>query len=300
MASAESYVFVGAGRLTGGTVGGLFRQRVGDDRWERVAGGLPDQTGIQAVTVHPTSPGVVFAGALDGPYRSDDGGATWKRGDFPRDLQVWAITVHPTNPRVVYAGTSPTGVFRSEDGGDTWRRLPNAVQPERIKMGFACRVMRIAIVAGATDEIYAALEVGGAMRSLDGGESWMDCSGDLVGLADRSGELNGELVIGDAEHHAPPDHAQARIPHPVLLRSGERQVCGQCFQIRPDRGATRQRDCRADHVDRFDSTGWTNADGEKKDRQNACRGNFAGAEHHTISNSLICRYPRQFCGIRQT
>jgi len=185
MANAESFVFVGAGRLTGGTVGGLFRQRVGDDRWERLAGGLPEQTGIQAVTVHPTSPGVVFAGALDGPYRSDDGGATWKRGDFPRDLQVWAITVHPTNPRVVYAGTSPAGVFRSEDGGDSWTRLPNAVQPERIKMGFACRVMRIAIVAGATDEIYAALEVGGAMRSLDGGDSWMDCSGDLVGLAER-------------------------------------------------------------------------------------------------------------------
>jgi photosystem II stability/assembly factor-like uncharacterized protein len=186
MANSElSHVFVGAGQLTGGTLGGLFRQRVGGDRWERLTSGLPERAGIQAITVHPANPQTIFAGAQDGPYRSDDGGATWTRPDFPRDLAVWSITVHPTNPRVIYAGTSPVGVFRSEDCGDTWRRLPNAVQPERLKMGFACRVMRIAIVPGPPDEIYAALEVGGAMRSLDGGDSWMDCSGDLVGLADR-------------------------------------------------------------------------------------------------------------------
>ena len=186
MASADiSYVFVGAAQLTGGTLGGLFRQRVGDDRWERLTKGLPDPAMIHAITVHPADPRVIFAGTQDGPYRSDDGGDNFRRPEFPRDLQVWSITVHPTQPRVVYAGTSPVGVFRSEDGGDTWRRLPNAVQPERLKMSFACRVMRIAIAPGPSDEVYAALEVGGAMRSLDGGESWMDCSGDLVGLAER-------------------------------------------------------------------------------------------------------------------
>jgi photosystem II stability/assembly factor-like uncharacterized protein len=183
--SDHSYVFVGSGQWTGGTRGGLFRQAVGDDRWEPLTKGLPEPAAIQAITVHPGNPRTIFAGTQDGPYRSDDGGTTWTRPDFPRDRQVWSITVHPTNPRVIYAGTSPIGVFQSEDGGDTWRRLPNAVQPERLKMGFACRVMRLAIVPGRPDEIYAALEVGGAMRSLDGGENWTDCSDDLVALAER-------------------------------------------------------------------------------------------------------------------
>jgi photosystem II stability/assembly factor-like uncharacterized protein len=166
-----SHVFVGAAQLTGGTLGGLFRQRVGDDRWERLTKGLPDPPMIQAVTVHPGNPQVIFVGTHDGPYRSDDGGNAFKRPDFPRDLQVWSITVHPTKPRVIYAGTAPVGVFRSEDGGDTWRRLPNAVQPEKLKMSFACRVMRIGIEPGQPDQIHAALEVGGTMRSLDGGET---------------------------------------------------------------------------------------------------------------------------------
>jgi photosystem II stability/assembly factor-like uncharacterized protein len=45
--------------------------------------------------------------------------------------------------------------------------------------------MRIAVVPGPPDAIYAALEVAGVMRSLDGGERWEDCSDDLVTLAER-------------------------------------------------------------------------------------------------------------------
>jgi photosystem II stability/assembly factor-like uncharacterized protein len=182
---AKSDLFVGAGKFTAGTLSGLFRQAAGEDRWQPITKGLPEPASIQALTVHPRRRDVIFAGTQDGVYRSVDGGGSWQRTDGPRDLQVWSVTVHPRDERVVYAGTSPVGVLRSEDGGETWKRLPNAVQPERIKMGFACRVMRIAVVPGPPDELYAGLEVAGAMRSLDGGEHWADCSADLVALAER-------------------------------------------------------------------------------------------------------------------
>src|SRR5258708_22530893 len=51
-------------------------------------------------------------------------------------------------------------------------------------MPFACRVMRIEIDPAQPEHIYAALEVGGAMRSLDGGVTWSDCSADLVKLSE--------------------------------------------------------------------------------------------------------------------
>src|SRR5712691_8426304 len=182
---AKSDLFVGAGKFTAGTISGLFRQAAGGDPWEAITRGLPEGVSIQALTVHPSTRDVIFAGTQDGVYRSADGGTSWQRTDSPRDLQVWSVTVHPRDPRVVYAGTSPVGVLRSEDGGETWKRLPNVSQPERIKMAFACRVMRIAIVPGSPDELYAGLEVAGAMRSLDGGEHWSDCSAELVTLAER-------------------------------------------------------------------------------------------------------------------
>ena len=183
-ASGLSHVYVGSARISG-KVGGVFRRAVGDDRWEPLTKGLPDETNVQAITVHPTNPEIVYLGTQDGPYRSTDRGGRWERLDFPKDRQVWSILVQPNNPRVIYAGTAPVGVFRSDDAGATWRGLPKAVLPERVKMGFPCRVMRLAADPARPQELYATLEVGGVMRTLDGGEHWDDCTSDLVKLAEK-------------------------------------------------------------------------------------------------------------------
>jgi photosystem II stability/assembly factor-like uncharacterized protein len=183
-ASGLSHVFVGAARAGSHSRGGLFRQAVGNGHWEQLAKGLPEATDVQAITVHPTSPDVIYVGTRRGLYRSADGGDRWERLGIPEGQEVWSVLVHPTNPRVLYAGTSPVGIYRSDDGGDTWRRLPGAVQPDRIRMSFACRVMRLAVDPTRPNEVYATLEVGGAMRSLDGGETWEDCSAGLMALAE--------------------------------------------------------------------------------------------------------------------
>lgn len=184
--SPPSHVYVGAARSSSETRGGIFRRADGDDRWTQLTRGLPEVTQVQAITIHPTNPDVIYLGTRSGPYRSTDRGERWERLGFPDDgTEVWSILVHPANPRILYAGTSPVGVFQSDDGGDTWRRLPKAAQPERVKMrSFGCRVMRLVADPARPEELYAALEVGGVMRSLDGGETWDDCSSDLLKLAE--------------------------------------------------------------------------------------------------------------------
>ena len=185
--SARSDVYVGAAGSNSGARGGIFRRTVGNGGWTALTAGLPEASHVQAITVHPTNPDIVYLGTRSGPYRSTNRGERWERLPFPDDgTEVWSIMVHPKNPRVLYAGTSPVGVYRSDDGGDSWRKLPKATQPERVKMkSFVCRVMRLAADPARPDEVYAALEVGGVMRSLDAGESWEDCTSDLLKLAER-------------------------------------------------------------------------------------------------------------------
>src|SRR5215813_5807969 len=181
--SGQSHVYVGAARWRSGAVGGVFRRAVGDGGFQRLTKGLPEEINVQAITVHPTSPDVVYAGTDQGPFRSTDRGESWERLGFPNGAtEVWSILAHPTNPRVMYAGTSPVGVFKSDDGGDHWRKLPDVRQPDRVRMEFTCRVMRLAIDPARPEEIYGALEVGGVTRSLDGGEHWEDMSGGLLDL----------------------------------------------------------------------------------------------------------------------
>ena len=166
------------------------------------------------MTVHPEHPETVYIGTQDGPYRSTDRGEHWERLRFPeRGMQVWSILVDPKNPRILYAGTSPVAVYRSYDGGDNWRRLADPQKPDRVRMPFACRVMRLAKDPGHPAEIYAVLEVNGVMRSLDGGDSWQDCSKDLIRLAgsdasprDREGMLDGHALSS-----APPDRARCSL-----------------------------------------------------------------------------------------
>lgn len=179
-------VFAGVNRLRINVrgdprLGGVFRMTPGEGRWECVL-----DRDVQALAVHPGDADVIFAATDDGPYRSTDGGNNWERTGYPKDApRVWSIIVHPSIPSRLYAGTGPIGIYRSDDSGDTWRELPKPAVPERLKIPFAHRVMKLAIHPKRPDEIFAVREISGVMRSTDAGESWEDCNPGLIRLADR-------------------------------------------------------------------------------------------------------------------
>ena len=196
-----STIYAGLRSTKSGGAGGVFR---GDGRgaWERTL-----ETDVQAITLDPRDPDGVLAGTADGVYQSTDRGHSWRRTGFPdRGVGVWSIAFDPADARTIYAGASPVGVYRSEDGGETFRKLPSPDITERIKMSFACRVMRIAPHPTRRGALYAALEAGGAMRSEDGGETWEDCGEDLARLATlphlKSGLVSGNDAEGMLDGHA--------------------------------------------------------------------------------------------------
>jgi len=196
-----SYVYVGlAGETAPGRVvrSGLYRMTVGDDRWELVTRGLPEAPTIRAIVTHPEHPETVYVGTQHGPYRSTDHGEHWEQLNVPdHGSPVWSLVFDPRDSNVLYAGYENCEIFRSEDGGERWRRLPVTVRFPEVTMGAganpAKRVLELAANPADPKEIYAAIEVGGIIRSLDGGEHWENVSHGQY-LNDDTVDMHGVLV----------------------------------------------------------------------------------------------------------
>lgn len=180
------YVFAGSARYSGPGCGhgGLFRLALGGENWERLGGGLPENAEVRAVAINPEDPAIVYVGTQYGPYRSQDAGDCWKALPLPDGNRVvWSFLFEPGNSKVLYAGTAPSAIYRTEDGGQKWARLP-IVEPEGVvEMGFPTRVVRLVGNPLEPGTLYAAVEVGGVIRSDNFGASWEDCSCDLMRLS---------------------------------------------------------------------------------------------------------------------
>src|SRR5215471_14453696 len=184
--AGQGYVYAGAVSSMEGGKPGVFRQAIGNERWEALMDGLPGEAQVHAITVHPDDPNIVFVATTKGAYRSTDRGAQWRRLSLPDDnTDIWSITIHPKDRKTIYAGYGPVGVYRSDDGGERWAKPPQPGLPDRVHMTFPCRVMRLDVNPAQPDEVYACIEANGAMKSRDRGESWEDCTADLLRFAEQ-------------------------------------------------------------------------------------------------------------------
>ena len=172
----RNYLYVGlAGE--GGNIGrgGLYRRAEGDDQWQSITRGLPENPQVRALLVHPENPAMVYAGTQAGPYRSDDRGDHWEALDTAK-ADVWSLAFHPSNPNTVYAGYEPCAVYRTHDGGSHWQKMDtdNVVFPHitTYMPPLGKRVIGIAADPSNPLDMYGAIEVGGLIASRDGGETW--------------------------------------------------------------------------------------------------------------------------------
>lgn len=140
----------------------------------------------QCVAVDPFHPEYVYCGTFgQGLWRSKDAGLSWKRvGEGIIQEQVTSVAVSKTERRgntgVVYAGTEPSALYRSEDGGESWReletlrQLPSAPTWSFPPRPYTSHVRWITPDPLVEGRVFAAIEAGALLRSLDGGEHWED------------------------------------------------------------------------------------------------------------------------------
>ena len=164
--AGKTFIYVGA------EADGLYRKEAGDSRWEKLAKGMPPQPEVRAIVVHPSDSGTIFVGTQRGIYRSQDSGDSFTRMNLAEGRIVWSIKFHPHDPSIMFLGTEGSEVFKSADGGENWEYQATISNPDSVQMAFATRILGIGIEAGDTNQMYAALEVGGAAHSSDGGKTW--------------------------------------------------------------------------------------------------------------------------------
>ncbi|HYY25616.1 MAG TPA: hypothetical protein VE689_09010, partial [Candidatus Udaeobacter sp.] len=116
---------------------------------------------------------------------------------------------------IMFAGTgtpTPAAIFRSTDGGLTWEKRPVEIAAECENVG-SPRVTGIAVDPVEHKNIWMSLEVDGARRSTDGGETWS-----LVGVTGRrdihnvvvaSGPPRTVLIMANREIYASADNGES-------------------------------------------------------------------------------------------
>lgn len=135
----------------------------------------------QMITSVAACTGLLLAGTREGLWLSQDNGATWEKSDQGLSIKhIRWLACQVGEGGIQLAGTEPAGIFVSRDAGKNWERRLE-VDDLRQKYGWylpyspASGCVRGFALSG--ERIYAAVEVGGVLRSNNRGSTWALVSG---------------------------------------------------------------------------------------------------------------------------
>lgn len=135
---------------------------------------------------HDPQAGRLYGGSFNqGLWFSEDEGRSWQRlgeGTLPERIMSLAVSPHESGGayREVWLGSEPSALYQSSDGGQTWTDFPSLLDlPSESSWSFPPRpythhVRTILVDLHEPQRIFAGIELGGVMKSEDGGLNWQD------------------------------------------------------------------------------------------------------------------------------
>lgn len=152
-----------------GTFNGMFRSDDAGDSWQQ----LPTQSTagllhVESLAMDPRSTNVIYAGTWYLPYKTVDGGKTWKsiKNGIIDDSDIFAIDIDPRDPNHLIASAC-SGIYETKNAGDSWRKVQGIPSQSRRTRAILQHPSVPGLVFAGTTE--------GFWRSERGGDadSWM-------------------------------------------------------------------------------------------------------------------------------
>lgn len=183
--------------LVVGAITGVYQTDDAGKHWHQIS---PEGNGeihkVESIAIDPTDPRIIYAGTWHLPWKTTDGGATWRnmKEGLIDDSDVFSIILDPKTPSTVFLSAC-SGIYKSENGGELFHKIqgiPSTARRTRVLMQDPSNLN--IVYAGTTEGLY---------KTHDGGTNWVRMTGP-------------DVIINDI-------HVDPRNPERVLLatdRSG--------------------------------------------------------------------------------
>ena len=161
-------LFVAAWRLDHDD-GGLWVSRDKGQSWSEVEA-LRGQS-IRAFAQSPSAPEMLYAGTLEGVFRTSDGGLSWRQISPPGSHEIHeveSLAIDPLDPDTIYAGTWHLP-WKSSDGGKNWQSIKDGIIDDSDVFSIILDASSPGVVfASACSGIYRSVNAGKSFRAIKG------------------------------------------------------------------------------------------------------------------------------------
>ena len=161
-----------------GTINGIFRSMDSGETWTPLPTGAlaaaaaqqrgDNEVDVESLAIDPRNSNVIYAGTWYLPYKSTDGGQTWKiiKKGIIDDSDIFAINIDPRNADHVIASAC-SGIYETRDAGENWAKVEGIPSQSRRTRAIVQHPSMAGVVFAGTTE--------GFWRSANGGakNSWM-------------------------------------------------------------------------------------------------------------------------------
>jgi photosystem II stability/assembly factor-like uncharacterized protein len=152
-----------------GTFNGIFRSDDSGDSWEQLpTQATPGLVHVESLAMDPRSSDIIYAGTWYLPYKTVDGGKTWKsiKNGIIDDSDIFAIDIDPQDPNHLIASAC-SGIYETKNAGESWRKVQGIPSQSRRTRAILQHPSIPGVVFAGTTE--------GFWRSEKGGDadSWM-------------------------------------------------------------------------------------------------------------------------------